>query len=122
MSLRIKSAFWMLFACVNFALLNTLVKYLSSEYSISQIIFFRSFFAIIFILPWLFNSGFSSLKTKSFKENAPNFLITSPKKAALIIFKGIKSKKEIVYVNFLWKIIMLFVRLIPEKIFKKLNF
>ena len=67
MSLRIKSAFWMLFACVNFALLNTLVKYLSSEYSISQIIFFRSFFAIIFILPWLFNSGFSSLKTKSFK-------------------------------------------------------
>ena len=62
------------------------------------------------------------IKTKSFKENAPNFLITSPKKAALIIFKGIKSKKEIVYVNFLWKIIMLFVRLIPEKIFKKLNF
>ena len=37
-------------------------------------------------------------------------------------FLEIKSKKEIVYVNFLWKIIMLFVRLIPEKIFKKLNF
>ena len=67
MSLRIKSAFWMLFASINFALLNTLVKYLSSEYSLSQIIFFRSFFAVIFILPWLINSGLSSLKTKSLK-------------------------------------------------------
>jgi len=62
------------------------------------------------------------IKTKSFKENAPNFLITSPEKAASIIFKAIKSKKEIVYINFLWRIIMFFIRLIPEKIFKKLNF
>ena len=67
MSLRIKSALWMLFASLNFALLNTLVKYLSTEFSLSQIIFFRSFFAIVFILPWLLNAGLLSLKTKSYK-------------------------------------------------------
>ncbi len=67
MSLRIKSALWMLFASFNFALLNTLVKHLSNDYNLSQIIFFRSFFAIIFIFPWLLNSGLSSLKTKSIK-------------------------------------------------------
>ena len=67
MSLRINSALWMLFASLNFALLNTLVKYLSNEFSLSQIIFFRSFFAIVFILPWLLNTGLLSLKTKSYK-------------------------------------------------------
>ncbi len=67
MSSRIKSALWMLFAAVNFAILNTLVKVLSEDYNISQIIFFRSFFAIIFILPLIINSGISSLKSKSLK-------------------------------------------------------
>ena len=32
MSSSIKSGIWMLFASINFALLNTLVKYLSEEY------------------------------------------------------------------------------------------
>ena len=67
MSSRIKSALWMLFASLNFALLNTLVKFLSANYSLSQIIFFRSFFAVIFILPWILNTGLSSLKTNSIK-------------------------------------------------------
>lgn len=67
MSSRIKSALWMLFASLNFALLNTLVKFLSANYSLSQIIFFRSFFAVIFILPWILNTGISSLKTNSIK-------------------------------------------------------
>tara|TARA_Y100001954_G_scaffold6169_1_gene6530 strand:- start:1669 stop:2562 length:894 start_codon:yes stop_codon:yes gene_type:complete len=67
MSLNIKSSLWMLFACLNFAALNTLVKILSTNYSISQIIFFRALFAILFLLPWIFNLGLSCLKTKSWK-------------------------------------------------------
>ncbi len=67
MSSSIKSGIWMLLASVNFALLNILVKYLSEDFNLSQIIFFRSFFAVIFILPWIFNSGINSLKTKSIK-------------------------------------------------------
>ncbi|MBF96233.1 MAG: Riboflavin transporter [Alphaproteobacteria bacterium MarineAlpha9_Bin4] len=67
MSSSIKSGIWMLFASINFALLNTLVKYLSADFHLSQIIFFRSFFAVIFIFPWIIKSGIKSLKTNSIK-------------------------------------------------------
>ena len=62
------------------------------------------------------------MKTRPFNLKAPSFLVASPKKASDIICNAIYSKKEIVYINFIWKIIMLVVRLLPEKIFKKLNF
>ena len=62
------------------------------------------------------------MKTRPFNLKAPSFLVASPKKASDIICNAIYSKKEIVYINFFWKIIMLVVRLLPEKIFKKLNF
>ena len=67
MSSSIKSGIWMLFASLNFALLNTLVKYLSEDYHLSQIIFFRSFFAVLLILPFILKSGIKSLKTNSIK-------------------------------------------------------
>ena len=67
MSSSIKSGIWMLFASINFALLNTLVKYLSSDFHLSQIIFFRSFFAVLFIFPWVIKSGLYSLKVNSIK-------------------------------------------------------
>tara|TARA_Y100000590_G_scaffold455337_1_gene603804 strand:- start:1451 stop:2179 length:729 start_codon:yes stop_codon:yes gene_type:complete len=62
------------------------------------------------------------MKTRPFNLKAPSFLVTTPKKASDIICNAIFSKKEIVYINFFWKIIMLIVRMIPEKIFKKFNF
>jgi len=65
------------------------------------------------------------MNTKTFQDEGrkgPSFLISSPEQAAKIIYKGIKSKKEIVYINFLWRIIMFCINLIPEKIFKKLSF
>ena len=51
MSSSIKSGIWMLLASLNFAILNTLVKYLSVDFHLSQIIFFRSIFAVIFLYP-----------------------------------------------------------------------
>ena len=62
------------------------------------------------------------IETKSFNQKAPRFLISSPEKAAQIIVKSIKSKKEIVYINFFWRIIMFVIKLIPEKIYKKMKF
>jgi len=62
------------------------------------------------------------IETKSFKEKAPKFLISSPEKTAQIIFKSIKQKKEIVYINFIWRIIMFLIKLIPEKVYKKMKF
>ena len=65
------------------------------------------------------------MNTKSFEKSgikSPSFLLSSPEKSAKIIYNAIKSKKEIVYINFLWRIIMFCINLIPEKIFKKLKF
>ncbi len=65
------------------------------------------------------------MKTKPFEKGgwkAHSFLIYTPTKAAKIIVSAIKSKKEIVYINFFWRIIMFCINLIPEKIFKRLKF
>ena len=62
------------------------------------------------------------ISTEKFNIKAPKFLITSPQKTAKIIYKAIKNKKEVVYINFLWRIISYILNLIPEKIFKKLSF
>lgn len=65
------------------------------------------------------------IRTNTFEKGnwkAPSFLISSPHKAAKIIYKAIKYKKEIVYINFIWRLIMFFIVHIPEKIFMKLKF
>ena len=62
------------------------------------------------------------MRTKPFNIKAPSFLITSPEKSAQIVYNAIKKEKEIVYINFFWKIIMFCINLIPEKIYKKLKF
>lgn len=55
------------------------------------------------------------------REKINKFLNSSPKKVAIKIVTAIENKKEI-YFPFKWKIIMFIIKLIPEKIFKKLNF
>ena len=62
------------------------------------------------------------MRTKPFNIKAPSFLITSPEKSAQIVYNAIKKEKEIVYINFFWRIIMFCINLLPEKIYKKLNF
>jgi short-subunit dehydrogenase len=62
------------------------------------------------------------ISTKSFKEKGSKFLITSPQKVSEIIFNSIKENKDIVYINTLWRVIMLVVLSIPEFIYKRLSF
>ena len=62
------------------------------------------------------------IKTKNFKIKAPNFLICEPSDLAKKIIKAIKYKNEIIYSSFIWRIIMMIIKIIPEKIFKKFNF
>jgi len=62
------------------------------------------------------------MNTNTFNIKAPKFLVISPKRSSQIIINGINSDKEIIYINWIWKLIMVIVRLIPEKLFKKLNF
>lgn len=51
-----------------------------------------------------------------------NLLFASAEKVAKDIFSAISRNKEIVYTPWFWRYIMAIIRLLPEKIFKKLNF
>jgi short-subunit dehydrogenase len=66
------------------------------------------------------------VSTESFNKNIesalPNFLISTPDKCAQIILSGIRQNNEIIYVNTAWRIIMFILGIIPEKIYKRLNF
>jgi len=50
-----------------------------------------------------------------------NALFAEPSKVATGIFNAIRKRKDVVYVPGFWAIIMLILRLIPRRIFKKLN-
>lgn len=77
--------------------------------------FFKKGISICTIIP-----GY--LKTKMTRNlNLPKLLTTSPDKFALQIYKVVSSDKD-VYMPTVWKIIIFFIKLIPEKIFKRLAF
>tara|TARA_B100000963_G_C22524334_1_gene624540 strand:+ start:295 stop:1044 length:750 start_codon:yes stop_codon:yes gene_type:complete len=79
---------------------------------------FNSNITVMTIIP-----GYMS--TRPFREgnwNSPGFLITKPKKVALIIKEAVDKKKEIIYINTVWKFIMKIITSIPEKIYKRLSF
>ncbi|MBO9731180.1 MAG: SDR family oxidoreductase [Chitinophaga sp.] len=51
----------------------------------------------------------------------PPLLTAQPEAVAEAIFKAMKKKKNVLYVKWHWKYIMLIIKLIPEGIFKKLS-
>ena len=52
----------------------------------------------------------------------PRLLTTNPKTVAKYIYKAYVTKKDIIYVTFIWKYIIIIIQLLPEIIFKKLKF
>lgn len=70
---------------------------------------------IVTIIPGYMRTNQHTTKTSS-------FITCSPKKSAKIVYQGILKKKEIIYIDYKWKLIMKLISLIPEKIFKKLKF
>lgn len=56
--------------------------------------------------------------TKDFKKG---ILWVNPSVISAGIYKAIKKKKEVVYLPFFWRYIMLIIKSIPEKIFKHLS-
>jgi short-subunit dehydrogenase len=51
----------------------------------------------------------------------PLYLAANPQKTAIKIIQALDKGKESVYIPGVWRIIMLIIRLIPEKIFKRLS-
>lgn len=65
------------------------------------------------------------MNTKSFrdlKQRAPSLLVTNPTIVASILKRSIDNRKEIVYINNFWRIIMSVIKIIPERIFKRFSF
>ena len=62
------------------------------------------------------------MDTEKFNYKVNKFLISSPKIVAEKVYKGIKYKKENIYTGHVWFFISIILKLIPEKIFKRLNF
>lgn len=51
----------------------------------------------------------------------PLYLAASPKKTAIKIIRALDKGKESIYIPGIWRLIMLIIRSIPEKIFKRLS-
>ncbi|MDX9790977.1 MAG: short-chain dehydrogenase, partial [Candidatus Kapabacteria bacterium] len=50
-----------------------------------------------------------------------NFLFAEPETIAAGILKAVDNNKDVVYLPFFWKYIMMIIKNIPESIFKKLK-
>jgi short-subunit dehydrogenase len=62
------------------------------------------------------------IKTKMLQGlKTPAPLTASPNQVATSIIKAVEKKKDVVYVLWFWKWIMLIIKMIPEGIFKKLK-
>ena len=62
------------------------------------------------------------MKTKMTENlDLPGPLTISPQKAASLIYKGYKKKRNTIYIAPIWRLIMLVIRNIPEFIFKKMS-
>jgi short-subunit dehydrogenase len=53
--------------------------------------------------------------------NLPPLLTATPEMVADAVTKAVAAKKDVIYVKWIWRWVMLLIRSIPEKIFKKLN-
>ena len=60
----VQGALFMTFAALCFAFMNLLVRELAATLHTLEIAFFRNFFALLCIAPWLFKVGTGGLKTK----------------------------------------------------------
>lgn len=62
------------------------------------------------------------ITTKMTKDlTSPKLLTAKPDSVAKIIYKAYLAKSDIVYAPYYWRLIMLIIRIIPERIFKKLK-
>ncbi|MEM6824246.1 MAG: SDR family NAD(P)-dependent oxidoreductase [Pseudomonadota bacterium] len=49
------------------------------------------------------------------------FLVAPPERVAADILKAVEKRRDVIYTPFFWRYIMLIIRMVPERIFKKLS-
>ena len=60
----IRGALWMMGSTASWAVMATLIRHVSDEMHPFEIVFLRSLFGILFLLPWLYRSGIKGLHTR----------------------------------------------------------
>lgn len=53
--------------------------------------------------------------------NLPGLLVASHEEAARAVYQGFQKGRDVIYVKWFWRYIMLIIRSIPERLFKKTN-
>ena len=53
--------------------------------------------------------------------NLPALLTASPEEAAEAIVRAVNSRRDVVYVRGIWKVVMWFIRALPERVFKRMT-
>ena len=66
-SAPMQGALYMVAASLGFSIMNVAIRFASEELDPLQITFFRNFFALMVMLPWLARAGVSTLKTDNFR-------------------------------------------------------
>jgi drug/metabolite transporter (DMT)-like permease len=62
-----RGAAWMTMAAVGFAIMTSIIRYLSASLPPVELAFFRSLFSLMFMMPWLVRAGWAGLRTGSVK-------------------------------------------------------
>jgi drug/metabolite transporter (DMT)-like permease len=61
---NLKAILWMMAAAVAFTVLVVAVRQLSDTLPTAEILFFRSAFSVLLLIPWLFRAGFKAIHTR----------------------------------------------------------
>lgn len=62
----LQAAMWMVLACVGFACMSGLIRYVAESLPPLEIVFFRNLFGLLALAPWFWRHGLGGLKTARF--------------------------------------------------------
>ena len=60
----LRGILWMLGSTASWSMMAAITRHFSGEIHTFEIVFFRSLFGTVFLLPWLWRSGFAGLRTR----------------------------------------------------------
>jgi drug/metabolite transporter (DMT)-like permease len=75
LSASVRGALWMCAAATAFALMTTLVRHLTDGLHPLQVVFFRTAFGLLAMLPWLLRQGFGVLRTEHLRRHLLRALV-----------------------------------------------
>jgi drug/metabolite transporter (DMT)-like permease len=72
-----RGAFWMTMAAIGFAVMTTIVRYLTESLPPIELAFFRTLISLVFMIPWMIRAGWAGLRTSSVKKYGLRALLGS---------------------------------------------